>query len=126
MNPPTDPRRALGARGEALAARHLEAHGYRILARNPRAGGVELDLVARRGPTVVFVEVKTRRSDRFGAPELAVDAAKRARLVRGAQAWLAEQRVRARRIRFDVIAIAWPAQGSVSLEHLEAAFDADD
>lgn len=121
-----DPRRTLGAEGEARAAAHLESLGYRILARNVRAGGVELDLVAARGPVVVFVEVKTRRGRRFGAPEEAVHAAKRARLVRGAAAWLRAERPAARRVRFDVIAVDAPPAGPFRLRHIEAAFDASD
>ena len=126
-------RRALGAEGETRAVRFLARRGYRIVARNVRAGGVEMDIVARRGSLVVFVEVKTRRSTRFGAPELAVDAAKRARLLRGAAAWLHDHghtlRARELRIRFDVI--AWRVSGgggrrSWRIEHLKAAFDAGD
>ncbi len=116
-------RRALGAEGEARAARYLSARGYRIEARNVRAGGVEIDLVASRAGLVVFVEVKTRRSRRAGPPEEAVDARKRARLVRGAAAWLHDQRRGARRIRFDVITCEPDSQGW-RLRHLEGAFDA--
>ncbi len=71
---------ALGAEGEARAAAHLRRRGYRIVARNVHAGGVEIDLIARRGSLFVFVEVKTRRSRSLGPPEQAVDARKRARL----------------------------------------------
>ena len=67
-----DTRRAFGAEGEARAAAYLEREGYRIVDRNVRAGGVEMDLVATRGRQVVFVEVKARRSLRFGTPEEAV------------------------------------------------------
>jgi putative endonuclease len=83
-------RRELGIAGEQRAAAHLVARGYRILARNARAGRVELDLVAMRGRLLVIAEVKTRRSRSGGAPEEAVDFRKRERLVRGASAWLAE------------------------------------
>src|SRR5215471_19864407 len=72
--------RSFGAEGEARAARWLEASGYALLARNARAGGVEIDLVAARGDTIVFVEVKARRGRTHGAPEEAVDARKRRRL----------------------------------------------
>jgi putative endonuclease len=120
------PRRTLGAEGESLAAGHLRRLGYRIAARNVRAGGVEIDLVATRGPLVVFVEVKTRSTRAFGAPEEAVDARKRARLVRGAAAWLSEHRGLARRVRFDVIVCEpGPAGGRWQLRHLEGAFDAN-
>ena len=119
-------RRALGAAGEHRAALHLQALGYRIAARNVRAGGVEIDIVARRGRTVVFVEVKTRRSRSFGPPEDAVDAHKRARLVRGAAAWLHEHPGLARRVRFDVI-VCEPgvATRCWRVRHLEGAFDAN-
>jgi len=127
----TDGRRVLGAEGESRAASHLTSQGYRIVDRNVRAGGVEIDLVAERGSLVIFVEVKTRRSLRFGAPELAVDAAKRARLVRGAAAWLQDRGGRARRVRFDVAAwqVDEPEAGGPPrwrLRYLEGAFDAGD
>ena len=116
--------RALGAEGEARAARYLEARGWRILARNTRAAGVEIDLIAIRFGVLAFVEVKTRRSRAAGAPEEAVDAHKQARLVRGAAGWLREHRVRSRRLRFDVIACELDAGGAWRVRHLEGAFDA--
>ena len=114
----------LGAEGEARAARFLARRGYRILARNVRAGGVEIDLVAARGPLLAFVEVKTRRTRDFGAPEEAVDARKQARLVRGAAAWLQGRRARARHVRFDVIVCEIDASMDWQLRHLKNAFDA--
>lgn len=121
----TSSSRTLGAEGEARAARHLERRGWRILARNARADGVELDLVAVRAGVLAFVEVKTRRGRRHGAPEEAVDARKQARLVRGAGAWLRDHRVRSHRLRFDVIVCERDASGGWQLRHLEGAFDAN-
>ena len=121
----TRSRRALGAEGEAHAARHLEGRGWRILARNARAAGVEIDLVAARAGVIAVVEVKTRRSQAAGRGEEAVDARKQARLVRGAAAWLREHRVRSRRLRFDVIVCEPCADGSFRVRHLEGAFDAN-
>lgn len=121
-----DDRLAFGAEGEERAAAHLEATGWRLLARNVRAGGVELDLVAERRGMLAFVEVKSRRARAHGLPEEAVDACKRARLVRGAAAWLATARPRARSVRFDVICCEQAADGCWSLRHLEGAFDAGD
>lgn len=123
---PTD-RRGLGAEGELRAALLLEGKGYRIAARNVRAGGVEIDLVARRGGLVVFVEVKTRRGTRFGSPESAVDAVKQQRLAQGAAAWLREWGAGARRARFDVV--AWQVESGADgqprwhARHIEGAFD---
>lgn len=119
-----DDRRALGIEGEARAAAHLAARGYRILARNTRAGRVEIDLVALRGATLVFVEVKTRRSRGAGLPEEAVDFRKRERLVQGAAAWLAAHPRRAGSVRFDVVACERDAAGRWTVRHLEGAFDA--
>ena len=126
LDPSHASRRARGIEGEARAAAHLVARGYRIVGRNVRAGGVELDLVATRGRLVVIVEVKTRRSRAAGAPEEAVDFRKRERLVRGANAWLAAYPGRVARVRFDVVACEWDAMRGWSLRHLEAAFDAGD
>ena len=123
-----DGRRALGAEGEARAARHLERDGWRILARNARAGGVEIDLVASRRGVLAFVEVKTRRSRAFGAPEEAVDARKQARLLRGGAAWLRARppgRGRAWTVRFDVIVCELGRDGSWQLRHWPDAFGAD-
>ena len=125
--PARDPRRlephALGRAGEHAAARYLERRGYRILDRNARADGVELDLVARRGPVLAIVEVKTRRSRRAGRAEEAVDARKRHRIVRGARAWARAHGLRTPRLRFDVIACEATRTG-FRVRHWEAAFDA--
>ena len=85
--------------------------------------------MATRPGLLVFVEVKTRRGRGFGLPEDAVDARKRARLVRGAGAWLRENRARTsrgRRVRFDVISCERPAPGDWRIRHLEGAFEAGD
>jgi putative endonuclease len=119
-------RNELGAEGERRAANHLAAQGYRIIGRNVRAGGVEMDLIAQRGPLVVFVEVKTRRAGGPGSGEEAVDARKRLRLVRGAAAWLHEQPRRVQRARFDVIVCECSQEErDWRLRHLEGAFDAN-
>jgi putative endonuclease len=117
-------RLALGAAGEACAVEYLLRRGLRILARNARSGGVEIDVIAARGALVVFVEVKTRRSRHAGLPEEAVDARKQARLVAGASAWLREHPGVATRIRFDVISCEATADG-FRVRHLEGAFDAN-
>jgi len=124
-SPPATGRRALGIEGERRAADYLARRGYRIIERNVRCGGVEVDLVVGRGSLVVFVEVKARRSQRFGPPYGAVDGAKQARLMRAAAAWLGAHPGRARRVRFDVVSCLAPndGEGSWRIEHLEGAFD---
>jgi len=122
----TQARRALGAAGEEVARAHLVRRGYTILARNIRRGGVELDIVARKGQTLVFVEVKTRRFSHQGAAVLAVDAKKRRRLVKGAFGWLTSERSRSTRVRFDVIGVERDDSGAWTVQHIERAFDAGD
>jgi putative endonuclease len=114
----TNPRRTLGEYGERLAARYLRERGLSIVDRNWRCAHGELDLVARDGDCLVFCEVKTRRSERFGAPVEAVDRRKAARLRRLAAAWLQEHEVRAGRIRIDVIGILRPARGPATVRHI--------
>ena len=115
-------RKRLGDSGELLAARWLEARGYRVIARNWRCLYGEIDLIVEStSPTpglpydeVIFVEVKTRRGDALGAPEEAVTALKRRRLIASAQTYLAEQCAEQRPYRIDVVAIALASTGSVS------------
>jgi len=78
-----------GRESEAAAARYLQRAGYRVMARNYRTRVGEIDLVAYDGSVLAFVEVKARRSDRFGAPEAAVTTDKRRRLTKAALAYLA-------------------------------------
>jgi putative endonuclease len=79
---------ARGRAAERRVAWHYRLRGYRILAQNVRAGGVELDLVVRRGRRLVFVEVKVKEGPGYGDPLEAVDGWKQARMRRGIEAWL--------------------------------------
>jgi putative endonuclease len=83
-----DARRQLGRWGESVAAHHLEAKGYQIVARNWRCRQGEIDLVARAGDTLVFVEVKTRRGQAMGTPEEGVTSHKARKLLDVAQHYL--------------------------------------
>lgn len=113
---------AVGAYGERVATRHLTESGLVVLDRNWRSADGELDIVARDGQTLVFCEVKTRRSDAYGSPADAVVAAKVARLRRLAAQWIAASGVHAPAVRFDVISV-WPQRsGQARVEHLRAAF----
>lgn len=91
-SPRADARGRTGVDAEALAGRFLEAHGLTVLARNFRTRRGEIDLVARDGDTLVFVEVRLRRSAAFGGAAESITATKRARLVAAAQVYLLGQR----------------------------------
>jgi len=91
-----------GRRAEALAASHLERHGLAIVARNFRRRFGELDLIARDGDTLVFVEVRLRRRDDYGGAAASITAAKRARLTKAAELYLASLRT-VPPCRFDAI-----------------------
>lgn len=112
----------LGITGEELAARHLVRNGWRVVARNWRFGHKEIDLIARRGRTVAFVEVKTRARLRWGHPLLAIDVRKRAEIERVARVWIARHGRRSDEFRFDAIAIYRDDGGRVRLEHVEDAW----
>lgn len=98
-------RARLGRSGERLAAMWLESHGYRVTDQNWRCPYGELDVIAEEQGEIVFVEVKTRRGERMGAPEEAVTATKRRRLVASALAYLMEHGAEERPYRIDVIAV---------------------
>ena len=112
-------RQALGIRGENLAADELERRGYAILARRYRTRHGEIDIVARDGETIVFVEVKVKDTAEFGSAAEAVGARKRRRIVSMAVDYLARNRLTANPCRFDVVAI----DGSV-LTYYRGAFAA--
>ena len=112
--------RDVGRRGEDQAHRYLRRRGFTILARNwrPPQGGGEIDIVARDGETLVFVEVKTRVSDQWSAPEREIDAAKMTSLSRAARDYARRAGVDEAKMRFDVIAIA-----GAKLEYFPDAFE---
>ena len=97
---------ARGRAAERRVAWHYRLRGYRILARNARPGGVELDLIVRRGRRLVFVEVKTKLGPRYGDPIEAVGGRKQARLRRGIEAWLgAHPRDSHLEVEFEIAAV---------------------
>ncbi len=119
-----DPHR-LGRRGEALASHHLEQDGWHITHRNYRAGRREIDLVARRGRLVAFVEVKTRAGPDFGDPLEAVTRLKRREIARVARDWIARHGRPGDRYRFDAVAVVWPAGKAPQVRHVEDAWRLD-
>ena len=116
-----DPRRRLGEAGEAAAERWLRGAGLVIVARGFRVRCGEIDLIARDGPVVVFVEVKTRTSDGFGRPAEAVTAIKRGRIARVAALFLARSGWGEKACRFDVVEVV-PDGSGWRVTHLADAF----
>lgn len=119
-----DPRHRLGLAAEVAAARFLEAAGYRIEAHRFRLGHHDLDLVARRGSLVAFVEVKCRRSPAFGDPAEAVGWRRRRDLARVATLWIIRHGRAGDRYRFDLVAIRWEGPGFPRVVHIEDAWRA--
>ncbi len=115
-------RRGLGRRGEELAARHLAAKGYQIVARNWRCEAGELDLVAQDGEEcLVMVEVRTRRGEALGSPEESVTAAKQERLITLAEAYVQEYEWGGD-WRIDVVAVEMDRRGRLlRVDHYENA-----
>lgn len=118
-----DSRRATGQQGEAIARAYLERHSYGMIAANWRCALGELDLIMQHGPTLVFVEVRTRRSYLPGLAEASITPAKQRRLARLAQAYL--QHLEAQRAtwtgpwRVDVVALQLDASGNARVHHLQ-------
>ena len=116
---------SLGRRGERAAESYLRKQRYKIVARRERSPLGELDLVAVDGRTVVFIEVKTRRSHDAGHPVEAVGPDKQQRLTRLALAFLKRHDLLEHDARFDILAITWPPQArKPTIEHFKNAFEA--
>jgi len=113
-----------GSEGERLAGRFLRELGMRILQRNCGSRFGEIDIIARDGDEVVFVEVKTRTSGRWGEPVEAVTPAKVRRLRRAAEQFASRSRIRDYPLRFDVVTVLLDASGggSPEIRHYPDAF----
>ena len=117
--------KGIGDLGEDLAVSFLEGKRYRILERNYRCKGGEVDIVARdpRDKSLVFVEVKARRDLSYGVPQLAVTPFKQRQISKAALTWLARHRSQDANARFDVIAILFADGGAPTIEHIVNAFE---
>lgn len=111
-----------GKRGEDLAVSHLLEKGYRIIARNYRCLYGEADIIARDGDTIVFVEVKSRKTENFGLPQEAVGLAKQQKLSRISLCYIQEKRLHACNARFDVVAVSLSSAGT-RIDLIRNAFD---
>lgn len=112
----------LGHKGEAAAVSYLESKGHRLLDKNWRLHGYEIDIITTHGEYVVFVEVKTRTSEQWGDPESFVGTQRMRRLINAAHHFLLIHRIDLP-ARFDIIAIIWEGD-RYDLEHIEDAFRA--
>lgn len=119
-------RRDLGERGEALAWNFLRKQGYSLLEKNYRTRWGEIDIVARQEGAVVFLEVKTRRNQLFGAPEEAVNWRKRQKLVQLAQGYLQTKGLENQPARFDILSVTWDGMGEPSFSLITDAFRMDE
>jgi putative endonuclease len=122
--PRVPPAHRLGRESERAAARFLSGQGYRIEAANVRVSGGELDLVAREGAILCFVEVRGRSSEDWGGPLASIDAGKRRRFIKAVRAYLARRRTPDVQTRFDVVAVTWREGEPPAIELLRNAFDA--
>jgi putative endonuclease len=115
--------KSLGAQGEALAVTFLCGLRYQLIERNFRCKGGEVDIIAKDGRTLVFIEVKTRNSEGYGPPQLAVTPFKQRQISKAALTWLARTRQEDVSARFDVIAIMLSSSDAPRIEHITNAFD---
>ncbi|MFY7792508.1 MAG: YraN family protein [Chitinophagaceae bacterium] len=111
-------RKIIGAKGEELAADWLKMQGFDILHRNWRTGHFETDIIATREGRLHFIEVKTRRSDRYGLPERQVDRKKLDRMIDAGSEYI-RRHPQWRWIRFDIIAVRLYENAPAQIDHIE-------
>ncbi len=117
-----------GRRAEEIASSYLQDRGMKVLTRNYRASGGEIDIVCKDGQAIVFVEVKARRSVNYGLPQEAVTLHKQRQIIRTAKCYLAEKRLFNNiSVRFDVVAILLKSdQNSPNIQYIRDAFQVTD
>lgn len=120
---PKNVNKSVGEEGEALAVACLKVCKYAIVECNFRCKCGEIDIVAKDGKTLVFVEVKTRRNLVFGPPQLAVTPFKQRQISKAALTWLAKKNLHDAPARFDVVAITLRDHGLPLIEHIKNAFE---
>jgi putative endonuclease len=115
--------KTIGERGEEIACAYLKGQKFTIVERNFRCKGGEVDIIARDGKTLVFVEVKARRTLSFGPPQMAVTPFKQRQISKAALTWLAQKKQFGANARFDVVAILLPDYSVPVIDHIRNAFD---
>lgn len=119
-------RQILGKKGEQFASQALKRKGYKIIARNYRCRLGEIDIIALDRSFIVFVEVKTRTSSRFGSGASAITIKKQQQIARVAHHFLAEKQFTYMDARFDVVALKCRNNGDFEFDHITNAFDLSD
>jgi len=114
---------SLGELGESIAVTFLQGAGFSIVEKNFRCVCGEIDVVAREGRTIVFVEVKCRKNMNYGPPQLAVTPFKQRQISKAALVWLSKRRLYDAEARFDVVAIVVHEHDLPNIEHIRNAFD---
>lgn len=112
----------LGYLGENIACGYLERNGYKILARRYRYRRAEIDIIAQKGQTLVFFEVKTRRHEEFGYPEEAIKKPKKDKLRGAAAGFISQHREKFSNFRFDILSIIFKSENNFEIAHFEDAF----
>ncbi len=111
-----------GKEGEEIAAKYLEEKGFEIIKRNYQYGHGEIDIIAKDGEVLVFVEVKTRKTLEYGEPEYAITKKKILQIKKMAELYLYDKEIEEADCRFDVIAIILGSEGNPQITHYENAF----
>lgn len=115
--------RQIGDEGEELAAAYLESKGYTVLDRNYHFERAEVDIVAYDNEMcIVFVEVKTRSTNRYGEPEEHIDEEKIQNVYKAAEAWIYERKMDGAPVRFDIISVLQQDEDAPDIKHFENAF----
>lgn len=116
-------KKELGKKGEEIAEKYLRNWNYKILEKNYRCGKLgEIDIVAYEGRTLVFVEVKTRKTEEFGTAEEAVDFRKQEKIRKLAQYYIHKNKLKEVEVRFDVVSIFMERDNSYRINLLKDAF----
>lgn len=114
---------SVGGTGESIAVTYLKGQGFKIVECNFRSVCGEIDIVARDGRTIVFVEVKCRNNENYGPPQLAVTPFKQRQISKAALVWLSRKRLFDAEARFDVVAIVLRDHDAPDVEHIRNAFE---
>jgi putative endonuclease len=119
-----DFRKEIGFEGEQIAAKYLKRKGYKIIQKNYRCKLGEIDIIAEQNKTIIFVEVRTKHTEKLGLPQYSVNSAKMGQISKAALWYIKEKKITDQACRFDVIAITFPSKSDEpKIEHIENAFE---